>query len=179
MGKNMSSLQFRLMAFGFKFRDFFLPRKKILEELDLKPGFHVLDYGCGPGGYIVPLSGIVGKTGKVYALDASQYALKSIKNLVIKHHLTNVEAIHSDSRTGLPDNSLDVILLYDVLHDLNHPDNILKELHRVLKPHGTLSISDHHLDEEKIMALLTGKGYFILAGKKKRTYSFSRKRQAD
>jgi ubiquinone/menaquinone biosynthesis C-methylase UbiE len=176
MSKPMSSLEFRLMSLSFKFRDFFLPRKNILKEVDLKTGFHVLDYGCGPGGYILPLTAIVGKAGKVYALDASHYAIKSVKNLIIKNHLTNVETIHSDTKTGLPDNSLDAVLLYDVLHHLNHTDNVLKELHRILKPRGILSLMDHHLDEQAITSHLTEKGYFALSVKGKRTYSFSRKR---
>jgi ubiquinone/menaquinone biosynthesis C-methylase UbiE len=176
MSKPMSSLQFRLMSISFIFRDFFVPRKNILKEVDLKTGFQVLDFGCGPGGYILPLTRFVGKAGKVYALDTSHQAIKSVKNLIIKNHLTNVETIHSDTKTGLADNSLDAVLLYDVLHDLNHPDNVLKELHRILKPRGILSLSDHHLDEGAIMSHLTEKGYFTLAGKGKRTYSFSRKR---
>ena len=53
------------MAITFKIRDFFLPRMNILKEVGVMTGFHVLDYGCGPGGYVVPLSELVGETGKV------------------------------------------------------------------------------------------------------------------
>jgi len=53
MDKTMSNLHFKFMSFGYKFRDFFLPRMNILKEEEIKPGFHVLDYGCGPGGYHV------------------------------------------------------------------------------------------------------------------------------
>jgi len=42
---------FRLMVFEFKIRYFFRPRKRILIETGIKPGFKVLDYGCGPGGF--------------------------------------------------------------------------------------------------------------------------------
>lgn len=33
------NLGFKLMAFGYKFRDFFLPRKNILKEVGIQPGF--------------------------------------------------------------------------------------------------------------------------------------------
>jgi hypothetical protein len=46
MDKPMSDSHFRLMSFGYKFRDSLVPRRSILEEADIKPGFHILDYGC-------------------------------------------------------------------------------------------------------------------------------------
>jgi len=60
-----SNPDFRLMVIAFKIRDFFLPRINILKEVGIMTGFHVLDFGCGPGSYIIPLSELVGKTGKV------------------------------------------------------------------------------------------------------------------
>jgi ubiquinone/menaquinone biosynthesis C-methylase UbiE len=55
------------MSFSYKFRDFFLPRKNILKEVGIKPGFHVLDYGCGSGSYITAVAELAGKSGKIYA----------------------------------------------------------------------------------------------------------------
>ena len=49
MDKPISNFHFKFMSFGYKFRDGFSPRKDILKEVGIKPGFHVLDYGCGPG----------------------------------------------------------------------------------------------------------------------------------
>ncbi|MFH1323270.1 MAG: methyltransferase domain-containing protein, partial [Methanobacteriota archaeon] len=63
--------------------------------------------------------------------------------------------IHSDRRTGLPDKSLDAVLLYDAFHDLEKPDDVLKEIHRVLKSDGILSFSDHHMKEEEIVSKVT------------------------
>lgn len=60
----------------------------------------------------------------------AQYVIDVIKT---NAELTNVEIIHSDRKTGLPDYSIDVALLYDILHDLSKPNEVLEELHRVLK----------------------------------------------
>lgn len=168
----MTNFHFKFMSFGYKFRDFFLPRKDILDEVGIKEGFQILDYGCGPGSYIIPVSRLVGKSGKVYALDIHPLAIQKVKNIVSNYHLPNVKTICSDCKTGLPDNSTDVVLLYDTFHDLSDPNEVLKELHRVLKPKGILSFSDHHLEENEIVAKLTNKGLFRLSGKGKRTYSF-------
>jgi len=168
----MSGYHFKFMSFGYKFRDFFLPRKNILDEVGIKEGFQILDYGCGPGGYIIPASRLVGKSGKVYALDIHPLAIQKVKNIISQDHLPNVKTICSDCKTELPDSSIDVVLLYDTFHDLSYPNRVLKELYRVLKPKGLLSFSDHHMKEDEIADRLTDKALFRLSGKGKRTYSF-------
>jgi len=172
MDKPMSDFHFRFMSFGYKFRDFFLPRMNILEEVGIKPGFHVLDYGCGPGGYIIPLAELVGKSGKIYSLDMHPLAIQMTQNMTSKKRLTNVKTIRSDCKTELPDNNMDVVLLYDTFHNLGDPNGVLKELHRVLKPDGILSFSDHHMKENEIVSKVTNTGLFRLLRKGKRTYSF-------
>ena len=67
---------------------------------------------------------------------------------------------------------MDVILLYDIFHILSDPDSVMKELHRVLKPKGTLSFSDHHMKENDIMAKMAHGDLFLLSEKGKKTYSF-------
>jgi len=144
----------------------------ILKEVGIKPGFQVLDYGCGPGSYVMPLAELMGESGKIYALDIHPLAIQKVKKLITKKHLTNVETIHSDCKTGLPDNSIDVVLLYDILHELSNPDAVLEELHRILKPKGILSSRDHHWNENEIISEVTNKGLFQLLKKGEKTYSF-------
>jgi ubiquinone/menaquinone biosynthesis C-methylase UbiE len=175
MDKAESNLGFRLMAFGYKFRDLRLPRINILKEVGIKPGFHVLDYGCGPGSYIVPLAELVGESGKIYALDIHPLAIQKVKDIASKKRLANVETVLSNWQTGLPDKSLDVVLLYDIFHHLSDPDGVLKELHRILKPDGVLSFSDHHMKENEIVSQVTNSGLFRLSRKGQRTYSFLKK----
>ena len=173
MDKPNSNLDFRLMSFGFIFRDIFLPRKDILAEVGIKPGFRILDYGCGSGSYTVVAAQLVGKSGKVYALDIHPLAIQKVRSVASKRGLANVETILSDCATGLPDESVDVVLLYDTLHDLSKPDEVLAELHRVLKPDSILSFNDHHMkDENEIISKITGKGLFRLSRKGKRVYNF-------
>jgi ubiquinone/menaquinone biosynthesis C-methylase UbiE len=172
MEKRMSDFGFKTMAFAFKFRDLFRPRKKIVKEVGIKPGFHVLDYGCGSGSYIAAVAELVGKSGKIYALDVHPLAIRMAQRIASKRQMTNVETILSDCKTGLPNNSIDVVLLYDTFHDLNNPDAVLEELHRVLKSNGILSFSDHHMKEDEIVSKVTNKGLFRLSKRGERTYSF-------
>jgi ubiquinone/menaquinone biosynthesis C-methylase UbiE len=169
-----SNLGFRLMAWSYKLRDLRLPRRDILKEVGIKPGFHVLDYGCGPGSYIAPLAELVGGSGRVYALDIHPLAIQRVKGIASKKQLANVETILSDCETGLRDSSLDVVLLYDIFHHLGDPNKILKELHRVLKSDGVLSLSDHHLREDEIVSAVTNSGLFSVSQRNQRTYSFTK-----
>ncbi len=172
MNKPVPDFHFKAMAFAFKFRDFFAPRKNILKEVGIKPGFHVLDYGCGPGSYIIPVAELVGKSGKIYALDIHPLAIHIVQDIASKNQLKNVETILSDCKTGLPDNSIDVVLLYDTFHALSDHDGVLEELRRVLNPDGILSFSDHHMKENEIISKITNRGLFKLSGKSKNTYTF-------
>jgi ubiquinone/menaquinone biosynthesis C-methylase UbiE len=165
---------FRVMALMFKLRDFYAPRKAILKETGIRKGFHVLDYGCGPGSYILPLADLVGPSGKIYALDIHPLAIKMVEKRAAKKHLANVMTIQSDCQTGLPDKSLDAVLVYDVFHDLEQTGMVLKELHRVLKPGGVLSFSDHHLCGPEIISGVTKEGFFRLAEKGQKTYFFQK-----
>jgi ubiquinone/menaquinone biosynthesis C-methylase UbiE len=160
------------MAFGFKLRDFFKPRQNIVEEVGLNRGFQVLDYGCGPGGYVLAVSEAIGSSGKLYALDINPLAIEMVKKIIAKNKLENVETILSDCATGLADETLDAVLLYDVFHDLVDQNGVLKELCRVLKPDGVLSFSDHHLKESEITSKVTSTGLFKLQRKGKVTYTF-------
>jgi ubiquinone/menaquinone biosynthesis C-methylase UbiE len=172
MDKPMSNAYFKFMAFGYALRDFFLPRKKILQEVGIEPGFHVLDYGCGPGGYVIAAAALAGTSGRIYALDIHPLAIQKVQHIVAKRQLNNVETILSDLKTGLPAKRMDRVLLFDVFHSLSKPDEVLKELHRVLKPKGILYFSDHHMKEADIVFRMTKGKLFRLSRKGKKTYSF-------
>jgi ubiquinone/menaquinone biosynthesis C-methylase UbiE len=148
----------------------------ILKEAGIKAGFHILDYGCGSGSYIAAAAELVGISGKIYALDIHPLAIQMVQDIAAKKRLTNVETILSDCNTDLSDSSLDVVLLYDVFHTLSDPNGVLKELYRVLKPHGILSFSDHHMKENEIVSQITKSELFKLSKKGKKTFSFLKNR---
>jgi ubiquinone/menaquinone biosynthesis C-methylase UbiE len=99
MDKPMSNLEFRFMAIAMKLRDVFRPRGKILDELGIKEGYSILDYGCGPGSYSIIAARLRGPTGKVYALDIHPMTIQSVQNAAKKKKLANIETILSDRAT--------------------------------------------------------------------------------
>ncbi len=172
--KPMSNIGFKLMSLMFKVRDLLRPRSDVLKEAEIKCGFSVLDFGCGPGGYIIPLVELVGPSGKVYALDIHPLAIYAVKKMAKRNGFENILTIESECSTGLPDNCMDTVLLYDVFHDFARPDDVLREVHRVLKADGTLSFSDHHMKKEEVLTRVTGAGLFRFVRKGRKTYSFAK-----
>ena len=172
MDKPISNFHFKFMSFGFKFRDLLLPPKNKLNEIGIEPGFHILDYGCGPGSSSIAIAQLVGNSGKVYALDIHPLSIERIQDIASKKGIRNIEPIYSDCATGLVGESIDVVLLYDTFHDLTYPDGVLKELHRILKLNSILSFIDHHMKENEIVSEITKKGLFKLSRKEKRSYIF-------
>jgi len=175
MCSRQSDFGFRLMAAELWIRDLLRPRQAILAEVGVQPGMCVLDFGCGPGSYVLPAAELVGDSGLVYALDTHPLAIAAVCKRSARKNLVNVRAIRSDCNTGLGDREVDVVLLYDVLHDLANRREVLRELHRVLKPEGVLSVSDHHLSREQLVSRVTNVGgLFRLQQERRWTVAFAR-----
>jgi len=172
--KPMPNIAFKVMSWLLNLRNRRHPPKEILQETGIKPGFRVLDYGCGPGGHSIAAAELVGEQGKIYALDIHPLAVKKIQKLASDKGLANTETICSDCATGLKSGSLDMVLLYDVFHNLSNPDDVLSELNRVLKPDGILSFSNHHMQKDEIISRVEAGGLFKLYGRSEKTYSFVR-----
>lgn len=140
--KRNPNLRLRIEYFFLGLRDKFgIPFKpeKELNKFNIKEGQKILDYGCGIGSYTLPSANLVGEEGKVYALDKQLLAIKRIEERAKKEAFCNIDTILSDKHTGLPDRSIDVVLLYGVLPEIEDKEPLIRELYRVLKPNGYLS----------------------------------------
>jgi ubiquinone/menaquinone biosynthesis C-methylase UbiE len=79
-----------------------------------------------------------------------------------KEGLTNITTIISDRDTRLPDQSIDIALAYDMIHMVKDKQALMKELHRVLKPNGLLSVLAEHMKVNDILKILESDGLFSL-----------------
>jgi len=140
----------------------------------IKQGHYVLDFGCGPGSFSFAASKSVGISGKVFSLDINPLAIDKIKKIALKKRLNNIETIISEYKTNLSESSIDIILLFDVYHELDNKVKVLEELHRVLKPDGSLSMSDHHLTRKRIISSLTDSGVFKLYKENNKIFIFNK-----
>jgi ubiquinone/menaquinone biosynthesis C-methylase UbiE len=168
--KPMNVLNYIAMCFILIIRDLFYPPRAIFNELPIRHGYQILDYGCGPGSYSITAAELLEETGMVFALDLHPYAIEDVRQAIKKRKISNIQTIISDCETGLPSNSVDMVLLHYVFNDLKNPDQILKELHRILKPQGILSFSEFNL--EKISPKVSQYGLFQVMMKGRKTHSF-------
>ena len=136
----------------------------------VKEGQYFLDYGCGTGDFSIPAARIVGKRGKVYALDCFPRQLKIVGEKSRKARLSNIETILSNNKTGLPDECIDIVWMCDVFHEIEQRRAVLEEMHRLLKGEGVLAIYDGMRDR----VLSYTAGLFSLTGKDGKLLKFAK-----
>ena len=168
--KPMHELNFRIISFILKLRDIFYPPKYILKDIKINQGDVILDFGCGPGNYSIAIAELLQGTGRVFALDIHPQAIKQVCQTTRKKKFQNIQTIHSDCDTGLPSNSVDIILLYYIFNDLENTEKVLWELYRVLKPDGILSFSEYNIN--KISSRFEKKNFFKIQKKNEITHTF-------
>ena len=118
----------------------------ILKNADISEGEVVADFGCGVGFFVMEVSKIVGISGKVFAIDISEDLLDAVKNKAIDSGRRNIYGIRADlekpSSTGLDNESIDVVLVINVLYLSKNKEVVLGEARRILKKGGKLIIMD-------------------------------------
>ncbi|MGD0495968.1 MAG: class I SAM-dependent methyltransferase [Candidatus Bathyarchaeia archaeon] len=111
----------------------------ILTAIDLKPGFTFIDVGCGEGFFAVPAAKIVGRKGRVYALDLDQDAITELKKKTARGGLKNLDAVVGGAEnTVFCEGCADIVFFGIVLHDFNVPAKVLANAKIMLKPAGRL-----------------------------------------
>jgi ubiquinone/menaquinone biosynthesis C-methylase UbiE len=167
---------FRTAGFFTSVRDVFRRPRKILEELGIREGYSVLDFFCGPGNFTLAAAEIVGKSGEVHALDIHPLALETVEKKAGRKGLGNVDTIFSDLETGLGENSVDTALLYDVLYRTSEKKSLIREIGRVVKPGGLVSISGHRMNRDKLMEIMKEER-FSFRDSRKGILNFTKKEQ--
>ncbi|MBN1801842.1 MAG: class I SAM-dependent methyltransferase [Candidatus Lokiarchaeota archaeon] len=168
--KTMSNFDFNSMSAIFAIRDLFNDPIKKIKKAKIVKGQYVLDYGSGPGAYTIAAARVVGASGKVYAADIHPLSAKKVLKKAKKVGLDNITTITTDCHTGLENNSIDVILCFDMLHFVNDKQKIFSEFHRVLKPNSILSLDCHHMNDIKNQ--VEGSGLFKLVEQIEKTSNF-------
>lgn len=159
------------MHFEFIMEGFLNPTE-VLKQLKLTKDMVAADFGCGSGGWTIPLAKIL-NDGIVYAIDILEKPLAFLKSKMNLEKIKNIRLIKSDieNKKGstLPDNSVDIVLITNLLFQIEKKDEVLKEAKRILKDNGQLLIIDWKkesslgpltgrisLDEAKELALANG-----------------------
>jgi len=124
---------------------------RAIDVLKLQKGSTVADIGAGSGYMTEKLSKKVGPMGKVYATDIQQGMIDLLNKRIAKRKLTNVTPVlgtQDDPR--LPIESLDLVLMVDVYHELSQPQLMLRHIKAALKPGGRLVLLEYRKEDPNI-----------------------------
>lgn len=123
----------------------FLDPNKVLDQLDLRDDILAAEFGCGAGGWAIPLAKRLEK-GKVFALDIQSEKISALESNVVAENVLNIETKICDLEevggSQLPEGFLDLVLVPNVLFEAEKKDAIITEAKRVLKKGGKLLIVD-------------------------------------
>ena len=112
--------------------------KNVLEFLGDLEGKTLVDVGCGPGRITLPAAE---KAGRVIALDLQKGMLDQVKKRATS--FDNIEYIQSPVNSSrLPESSADFVILSAVLGEIPEQQIALQIIYKILKPGGTLSVSE-------------------------------------
>ena len=127
----------------------FLNPEEVLNQLDLEEKMIAAEFGCGSGGFTIPLAKRL-KDGKVFGLDIQEEMLSALKSRASVEKVFNIQTIRCDlekpNGSTLKDNSLDLVLIPNVLFQVEDKNAILKEAKRILKKEGKILVIDWKID---------------------------------
>ena len=100
----------------------------------------LVEIGSGYGTFTLPAAKRI--KGKLYAFDIEKAMIDIVNSRLKKEQIKNVFLEQRDilaHTTGLSDNSVDYVMMFNILHHDN-PNDFLNEAHRILKPKGKVGI---------------------------------------
>jgi ubiquinone/menaquinone biosynthesis C-methylase UbiE len=125
--------------------------KTLLAALKVKPGDTVCDMGCGNGFYTLKLAKLVGKDGRVVAVDIQPEMLELLKATAKAEKITNIEpALGTVTDPKLPEGKIDLMLLVDVYHEFSNPEEMLAAIRKSLKPNGRVALAEFRAEDPKV-----------------------------
>jgi len=142
IGKFLDSKQRKVMQ----------PSEKIISRSGIDRGMTVLEIGCGSGAFTTDVARAIGNKGILSALDIEIKMLKQVAsklNRIENKDIKNVKLVQA-SAYALPfsKESFDIVYMVAVFQEIPNKGKALKEINRVLKNNGILSISEFIVDPD-------------------------------
>lgn len=157
-----------LMYFAdYRLRSLFQPTGAVIDPW-VKPGDACLDMGCGMGYFTLPLAHRVGAHGKVTAVDLQPKMLEGAARRAHREGVAErITLCRADEPGWRVPRAFDFILAFWMLHEVPGREQLLKELHAVLKPGGRFLLVEPKIhvgrrDWELSMELAETAGFRLL-----------------
>lgn len=142
---------------------------RVMDVLKISEGKSVADIGAGSGWFTVRAAQRAGATGKVYAVEISEDAIKHINERARRENFTNINTVlGTEDDPRLPENSIDAVLILKTYHEIAQPVKVLLNLKKALKKDALVGIidrngtgADHGIDKEKVIEEAKRAGFVL------------------
>ena len=120
----------------------------VIDALGLRGGEVVADLGAGSGYFSFRIAPKVGNAGKVLAVDVQDKMLGTIRTRMAAQRVTNIEVVKaSETNPHLSANSVDIVLMVDVYHELSYPFEVMTKVREALKPNGRVVFVEYRKED--------------------------------
>lgn len=143
--------------------------EKNVNQFGIGEGMKVADFGSGAGFYTKILSERVGNSGKVYSVEVQKDLVKRLESELKESGISNVSVIWGDievlNGTKIADNSLDAVLISNVLFQVEDKLGLVDETKRVLKNEGKVLVidldkeADYSISKEDVINIFSKRGF--------------------
>lgn len=127
---------------------------EVISQLEIKKGMVVADFGCGAGYFSLAVAKTVGEEGVVYALDVLPAKLESVESQAKGLGLTNIitQRVNLEKTGGakLSNDTIDLVIMKDMLFQNQNKQVVMEEAKRVLKPKGRLLVVEWKPEDASI-----------------------------
>lgn len=121
-----------------------------IKNMGIQPDEHIADIGAGSGYYTFKMAREVPE-GKVYAVDLQPEMLSIMSQKISQEGISNVALVQgSETSPQLGENSVDLVIMVDVYHELSHPQEVMQEIVRALKPDGRFVLLEYRMEDPQV-----------------------------
>ncbi len=121
-----------------------------IAKINLPANGIVADIGAGTGYYSFKLSAKVPK-GKVYAVEVQDEMIAYLNNKKVALQDTIVKIVKGTGLSpNLPLNSVDLVIMVDVYHELQYPHEMLQAISKSLKPDGKILLIEYRGEDASV-----------------------------
>ena len=120
----------------------------VIDYMDLKPGMTVVDLGCGSGYYARKIAPKVPPAGRALGVDIQPEMLDLMPQLCAQEGVENVVPVLGDEKDPkLPQGGVDWIIMADVYHEFQYPEEMLAKMLASLKPDGKVCLLEYRAEK--------------------------------
>jgi len=119
----------------------FLNPNKVLNNINLREDMTACDFGCGSGGWVIPLAKRL-EEGKVYAIDILEEPLSALQSRAKLEKVLNIETIRAnvEKKVDIIEKSCDLVLMTNLLFQIENKKRVFSEAKRILKKGGEILV---------------------------------------